>query len=319
VDGLPGLVIGRLNRTMNRQVTHQHHHAPSNYNRAFAIGVVLNLVFVGIEAFYGWVADSLALITDAGHNLSDVLGLLLAWGASALATRKATSRRTYGWSRATILASLASGLLLLAAVGAIAWEALSRFIDPPQPAGLTIMVVAGIGVLINTFTALLFVSGKDSDLNIRGAYLHMAADAAVSFGVVISGALIWWFGWNFIDPLISLGIAVVIFFSTWGLLRDSANLAVDAVPRGVDPDEVRKYLRGLPGVTDLHDLHIWGMSTTDTALTAHLVMETVPDSDDFLAGVSQTLHDQYRINHATIQLERGDTDVDCHQSAGCAD
>ena len=304
---------------MNREVNHRHHHATPNYNRVFAIGVALNVIFVVIEAFYGFVSDSLALLTDAGHNLSDVLGLLLAWGAAALARKRPSPRRTYGYSRATIIASLFSGLLLMGAVGAIGWEAVGRLMEPPQPSGKTIMVVAAIGVVINTATALLFVSGKDHDLNIRGAFLHMAADAAVSLGVVIAGALILFYGLNWIDPVISLVIAAVIFLSTWGLLRDSLNLAVDAVPRNVDPDAVRGYLNNLPGVTAMHDLHIWPMSTTDTALTAHLVMHPLPQDDKFLNDVARQLADRFTINHATIQLERHESDVICHQSVHCAD
>lgn len=304
---------------MNRQVNHHHHHAPPDYNRAFAVGVVLNVGFVIVEAVYGVMSDSLALLTDAGHNLSDVLGLLLAWGAAVLAKKKPSPRRTYGYSRATIIASLFSGLLLMGAVGAIGWEAVNRLMEPAQPAGMTIMIVASIGVVINTVTALFFLSGKDHDLNIRGAFLHMAADAVVSFGVVLSGALIFFYGFNWIDPLISLVIAAVIFLSTWGLLRDSLNLAVDAVPRNVDPDAVREYLSGLPGVIALHDLHIWPMSTTDTALTAHLVMDVFPDSDRFLINVAHDLQERFAINHPTIQMERHDSDVVCHQSVHCAD
>ena len=304
---------------MNREVDHHHRHAEPDFNRAFAVGVALNVAFVVVEVFYGLMADSLALLTDAGHNLSDVLGLLLAWGATVLAARRPSARRTYGYSRATILASLASGLLLLVAVGAIAWEAIGRFVQPVVPAGGTIMVVAGIGVVINTVTALMFIRGKDHDLNIRGAYLHMAADAAVSFGVVISGAMIWKYGIAWIDPLISLVIAAVIFLSTWDLMRDSANLAVDAVPRKVNPEKVREFLLTRPGVTGLHDLHIWAMSTTDTALTAHLVMPQVPQQDAFLHQITEALMHQYHIDHATIQIERGDNDVHCHQSQNCAD
>lgn len=304
---------------MNRNTGHPHHHAPPNYNRAFAVGVVLNVAFVVVETVFGFLSDSLALLTDAGHNLSDVLGLLLAWGAAALARRRPSARRTYGYSRATILASLFSGLLLMGAVGAIGWEALHRLMAPAAPAGMTIMVVATMGVVINTVTALFFFTGKDSDLNIRGAFLHMAADAAVSFGVVLAGMLIWFYGWNWIDPLISLVIAAVILMSTWGLLRDSLNLAVDAVPRDVQPEAVRAYLAGLPGVQELHDLHIWPMSTTDTALTAHLVMEPMPDDDEFLHEVSHHLESRFGIHHPTIQIERPDSDVVCHQSVHCAD
>ena len=304
---------------MNRDVNHHHHHAPPDYNRAFAAGVALNVGFVIVEAVFGVLSNSLALLTDAGHNLSDVLGLLLAWGAAALAKRRPSARRTYGYSRATILASLFSGLLLMGAVGAIGWEAVSRLMAPAQPAGKTIMIVAAVGVVINTATALFFLSGKDHDLNIRGAFLHMAADAAVSLGVVASGALIFYLGFNWIDPLISLVIAAVILISTWGLLRDSLNLAVDAVPRGVDPDAVRDYLSTLPGVRAIHDLHIWPMSTTDTALTAHMVMEEFPDSDEYLNDVAAVLHERFSINHPTIQLERHDGEFHCHQSVHCAE
>ncbi|MEJ8568111.1 cation diffusion facilitator family transporter [Elongatibacter sediminis] len=304
---------------MNRQTDHAHHHAPPNYDRAFAVGVTLNVIFVVVEAVFGFLSDSLALLTDASHNLSDVIGLLLAWGAAALARRRPSLRRTYGYSRATILASLFSGLLLMGAVGAIGWEAVNRLMEPAEPAGLTIMVVAAVGVVINTVTAMFFFAGKDSDLNIRGAYLHMAADAAVSLGVVISGVLIWRYGFQWMDPVISLVIAGVILWSTWGLLRDSLNLAVDAVPRAVDPLEVRDYLRGLPGVVELHDLHIWPMSTTDTALTAHLVMDPVPVDDRFLFEVSLELDQRFGIHHPTIQIERPDSEVVCHQAVHCAD
>ncbi len=304
---------------MNRREHHSHHHVRTNYNRAFAAGVALNVVFVVVEVVFGFLSDSLALLTDAGHNLSDVLGLLLAWGAAALARRRPSARRTYGYSRATILASLFSGLLLMGAVGAIGWEAVKRLMNPVAPVGVTIIIVAAMGVVINTLTALLFISGKDEDLNIRGAFLHMAADAAVSLGVVFAGVLILLYGWNWVDPMISLVIAGVIFLSTWGFLRDSMNLAVDAVPRGVNPKAVRTYLTSLPGVKELHDLHIWPMSTTDTALTAHLVMEQMPESDQFLHQVSNQLELRFGIHHPTIQIERPDGDVVCHQSLHCAD
>ena len=304
---------------MNRQIIDHHHHATPDYNRAFAVGVILNVGFVIVEAVFGVMSDSLALLTDAGHNLSDVLGLLLAWGAATLAKRRPSPRRTYGFSRATIIASVFSGMLLMGAVGAIGWEAVNRLVEPAQPAGKTIMIVAAIGVVINTVTALFFLSGKDHDLNIRGAFLHMAADAVVSLGVVVSGAFILFYGMNWIDPVISLVIAAVIFLSTWGLLRDSLNLAVDAVPRNVDPEAVREYLISQPGVQALHDLHIWPMSTTDTALTAHLVMDVFPDSDQFMNDVAQVLEIRFCIKHPTIQMERYDSDVVCHQSVHCAD
>lgn len=289
---------------MNRADHHQHHHAPADFNRAFAIGVALNVIFIILEVVAGFWADSLALLTDAGHNVSDVLGLLLAWGAAALASRATSSRRTYGYSRATILASLASGLLLFAAVGAIVWEALSRLRDPAIPQGFTMIWVAGVGVVINGLTAMLFFSGKDHDLNIRGAFLHMAADAGVSLGVVIGGLVILGTAWYWVDPALSLLIAAVILASTWGLLRDSTNLALDAVPRAIDPGEVREFLASLPGVADLHDLHIWAMSTTDTALTAHLVMPEAAQSDDFLRNVTGELQRRFRIGHATLQIEQ---------------
>jgi cobalt-zinc-cadmium efflux system protein len=303
---------------MNRETHHHHHHVAPDYNRAFAVGVALNVIFVVIEVIFGVIADSLALITDAGHNLSDVLGLLLAWGASYLAGKQPSLRRTYGYSRATILASMFSGLLLLAAVVFISWEAFNRFLTPSEPAGQTIMVVAGIGVLINSITAWLFVSGKDHDLNIRGAYLHMAADALVSLGVVVSGFVIWKFGLKWFDPLSSLLIALVIFWSTWGLLRDSLNLAIDGVPRGMDPNEVREWLLAQPGVEGLHDLHIWPMSTTETALTAHLHMSEMPENDGFLHHLASQLQAGFKISHATFQIERGDDDHPCKQSHDCA-
>ena len=304
---------------MNHHDHHHHHHAAPDYNRAFAVGVALNVIFVVIEVVFGVMANSLALITDAGHNLSDVMGLLLAWGANFLAGKQPSLRRTYGYSRATILASMFSGLLLLGAVAFICWEAIQRFFTPSEPVGQTIMIVAGIGVLINGITAWFFVSGKDHDLNIRGAYLHMAADALVSLGVVMSGFVIWKFGLNWFDPLSSLLIAGVIFWSTWGLLRDSLNLAVDAVPRGVDPAEIRRWLSTQPGVEGMHDLHIWPMSTTETALTAHLLMSEPPSNDEFLHDLASHLQEKFEISHATFQIERGDENRPCKQSHSCAE
>lgn len=297
---------------------HHHHHETPDYNRAFAVAVALNFSFVVVEVFYGVMANSLALITDAGHNLSDVMGLLLAWGASYLAGKQPSTRRTYGYSRATILASMFSGLLLLAAVVLISWEAINRLLEPSEPVGQTIMVVAGIGVVINSVTAWFFVSGKDHDLNIRGAYLHMAADALVSMGVVVSGFVIWKFGMNWFDPLSSLLIAAVIFWSTWGLLRDSMNLAVDAVPRELDPTEIRQWLSDQPGVVGMHDLHIWSISTTETALTVHLLMPAPPKDDQFLHQLAQQINQMFNIAHATFQIERGDADHPCSQSINCA-
>lgn len=284
---------------------HDHSHGAKSHGRAFAIGVGLNLCFVAVEATYGIKANSLALIADAGHNLSDVLGLVLAWGASVLARRLPTQRRTYGLRRSSILAALANAVLLLVAIGAIAWEAVQRFSHPaPVSAGVVIWVAA-VGVGINTATALLFWAGRKSDLNIHGAFLHMAADAGVSAGVVLAGVAIALTGWLWLDPAISLMIVAVIFVGTWGLLRDSVNLAMDAVPEGVDPAAVQGYLARLPGITEVHDLHIWGMSTTDVALTAHLVKPDAETEDGFLMTTCRGLHDHFGIEHATLQIEHG--------------
>lgn len=283
----------------------QHHHqAHSDYNRAFAIGVALNVVFIIIEAVFGLLADSLALLADAGHNLSDVLGLLLAWGASYMVKRKPTERHTYGWRKSSILAALMNAIVLMAAIGAIAWEAIRRINDPVPVGGQTIITVAAIGVVINTTTALLFISGRTHDLNIRGAFLHMAADAGVSAGVVAAGLVIFTSGWQWIDPLVSLVIAVIILIGTWGLMRDAFNLALDAVPKGIDPRAVSEYLAGLPGVESVHDLHIWAMSTTETALTAHLVKPDPKDDDILIEKAGRELHEHFGIDHVTLQWER---------------
>jgi cobalt-zinc-cadmium efflux system protein len=288
---------------MNRQTNHHHHHHAAPMNRAFGFGVLLNLIYVAIEAGYGFYADSLALVTDAGHNLSDVLCLLLAWGASWMAARKANEKHTYGYSRATILASLLSALLLILVVGAIVWEAVSRINNPVPTPGMILIIVAGVGVLINTGTALLFLRGKDHDLNIRGAYLHMAADAAVSLGVVVAGVVILQTGWQWVDPAVSLLIAAVIFYSTWGLLRDSIKLTFDGVPAHIELSKVRKYLLNVSGVMDVHDLHVWAMSTSETALTAHLVMAEMPVSDAVLTQINGELEEQFNISHSTLQIE----------------
>lgn len=282
---------------------HQHHPAPANYNRAFALGIGLNILFVVVEFIYGVIGNSLALITDAGHNLSDVLTLLLAWGAIYLAGKQPTPYRTYGFRRLTILASLLSGMVLLLAVGAITWEALGRLADPQPVDGLTVIVVAAIGVVINTLTALLFIRGQKHDLNIKAAFLHMAADAGVSLGVVSAGIIIMFTGWLWIDPLLGLIIALVILYSTLGLLRDSTGLAIDAVPKNIDPHAVERYLARLPGVREVHDLHIWPMSTTETALTAHLVMSALPSNDRLIRQAADELQEKFNIGHATLQCE----------------
>ncbi len=288
-----------------------HHPPPANYNRAFAIGITLNVVFVIIEATFGFFAHSLALIADAGHNLSDVLSLLLAWGAALLASRKPTPRRTYGFRRVTILASLISSTLLLMALGAIALEAIDRFRNPAEVDGPTVIVVAGIGVVINTATALLFFSGQKHDLNIKAAYLHMAADAGVSLGVVVAGTAIMLTGLLWIDPVLSLLIVAIILVGTWNLLTNSLNLALDSVPESIDPAEVEDFFLSLPEVTELHDLHIWAMSTTETALTVHLVVPHPPEDDALLQSISQSLHDRFRIQHATVQVEQGNGENSC--------
>ena len=270
-----------------------------------AAGVALNTLFVAAEAVAGVTAGSLALLADAGHNLSDVAALLLAWGASVMAKKAPTLRRTYGYRKGTILASLANAGLLLLAVGAIVWEAVRRFGSPDPIEPGPVMVVAAIGVVINTATALMFMKGHH-DLNVRGAFLHMAADAAVSLGVVAAALVIWLTGWLWIDPAISLVIALVIVMGTWGLLRDSLDMALDAAPRGVDTAAVKAWLAARPGVTEVHDLHIWAMSTTETALTAHLTRPDNAEGDAFLRETAEGLARTFRIGHPTLQVETGE-------------
>ena len=284
---------------------HDHAHAPANFNRAFAIGIVLNIVFVAIEAFYGWRVNSLALLADAGHNLSDVAGLVLAWGGALAVKLRPNARHTYGWKRATILAAFANALLLLVAMGGLAWEAIGRLLSGDvslQEQGVTIMAVAGIGIVINTATALLFMRGRDSDLNIRGAFMHMAADALVSAGVVVAGALTLWMGWTWLDPVVSLAIAAVILLGTWGLFKQSLHLQIDGVPDSVDPQAVHDCLAALPGVRQVHDLHIWAMGTSHIALTAQLVMPDGHSGDAFLKDATELLHDRFEITHVTLQV-----------------
>ncbi len=278
---------------------------------AFAVGTALNAAFVLIEAGFGFAANSMALLADAGHNLSDVVGLLVAWGASALVKRPPTARFTYGLGSSSILAALANAIILLVAVGAIALEATQRFVTPEPVAGKTVMIVAAIGIIINTFTAWLFMAGRKDDLNVRGAFLHMAADAAISLGVVIAGAAMLLTGWQWVDPVVSIAISAVIVWGTWGLLKESVNSALHAVPAGIDPAAVRGHLETLPGVAAIHDLHIWPMSTTETALTCHLVMPAGHPGDRFTAAVAKTLKDSYRIGHATLQIELGEAGCDC--------
>ena len=290
---------------------HGHDHGGGNYNRAFAISIALNTWFVIIEPVYGILANSLALLADAGHNLSDVLGLLLAWGATILARRRPTARRTYGLRRSSILAALLNAILLLVASGAIAWEAIQRFSEPSSVSGGTIIGVAAVGSAINTGSALMFMADRHNDLNIRGAFLHLIADAAVSLGAVLAGIAIVATGWLWFDPIMSLIIVVVIVLGTWQLFQESLNLITDAVPASIEPLAVRTYLAGLPGVTGVHDLHIWAMSTTETALTAHLVMPTAYTGDAFLVQINRELHDLFGIEHTTLQVETGDPSYPC--------
>jgi cobalt-zinc-cadmium efflux system protein len=273
---------------------------------AFAIGVALNVVFVVVEVVFGFFAQSLALIADAGHNLSDVLGLLLAWCAAALSRRAPTERRTYGWKSSSILAALFNAILLLVSVGAIVWEALRRLQNPPEVAGKTIIIVSAVGIVINAATALMFFSGRKHDLNIRGAFLHMTADAAVSLGVVLAGWAILVTGLRWIDPAVSLVIGAVIIWGTWSLLRDSINLALHGVPEGIEVPAVREYLASLPHVTAVHDLHVWPMSTTETALTAHLVRDVDVCDCSLLDRAATELRVRFHIHHATLQFETVD-------------
>lgn len=295
---------------------HDHQHGPADYNRAFAVGVVLNVGFVAVEVVFGIWAHSVALLADAGHNVTDVLGLVLAWGAARLSTVGPNERRTYGLRRTSILAALVNAILLILATGGITWEAVRRFAEPAPVAGTTVMAVAAIGAVINGITAILFLSGRHHDLNVRGAFLHMSADAAVSLAVVVCGGLIRWKGWDWVDPVASLVIVSVILISTAELLLESINLALDAVPKGIDPATVREFLAQLPGIADVHDLHIWGMSTTEAALTVHLVKPDGLIDDRFLLGIEETLHERFGIMHATIQLEQGDTEHACKLVGG---
>ena len=282
---------------------HVHVHAPKNFGLIFAVVTALNVALVVLQLVYGIIANSVALLADAGHNFGDVLGLLLAWGAHIMARAKPTRWRTYGLRSATILAAIANGVTLLVATGAIAWEAIHRFFTPGEVAGVTVMIVAGIGVIINGLSAWLLMAGQSEDLNIRGAFLHLVGDAAVSVGVIVAGGLILLTGWHWLDPAASLAISVVIVWSTWGLLRKSIDLSLAAVPRHIDPDAVRVYLEGLPGVASVHDLHIWAVSTTETALTVHLVIPGGHPGDQFLRNVAHDLHDRFEIGHPTMQVE----------------
>ena len=289
-----------------------HSHAPASFGGAFAIGITLNLTYVAAEAFCGVASHSLALLADAGHNVGDVLGLAAAWLAATLAKRGPTKRFTYGLRGSSILAALGNAVALLIITGALSWEAIRRLVDPQPAAGLTIMIVAGVGIVINGATALMFMRGRKQDLNLRGAFTHMAADALLAAGVVVAGGLILWTHWLWLDPAISLVVSGLIVAGTWSLLRDSMSLALDAVPPGIDCHQVETYLCGLPGVTEVHDLHVWGMSTTETALTAHLVRPGCPVDDELLHHACTDLKARFGIGHATLQVESGEGEQDCH-------
>lgn len=290
---------------------HGHHHAPADFSRAFIIGITLNLVFVAVEAGYGFAANSMALLADAGHNLSDVLGLAVAWAGAALVKRSPSPRFTYGLKKSSILAALINALLLLVAVGGIGAEAIRRLIRPESSDDQTVMIVAAVGILVNGITAWLFARGVKDDINIRGAYLHMMADAAVSVGVVVAGALMLWTGADWIDPLTSLIVAVIILWGTWGLLVESTSMTLAGTPRGIDPDLVGKALEKLPGVTGTHHLHIWSLSTTETAMTVHLMVQDQVDRDLILRQANAYVHQLFGIDHSTIQVERASDEADC--------
>jgi cobalt-zinc-cadmium efflux system protein len=290
---------------------HGHHHGSMDFGRAFAIAATLNIVLVIAQVVFGVLANSVALIADAGHNLGDVLGLLLAWGAHGMSRWLPTKRYTYGFRSASILAALFNGIILLVATGAIAWEALRRLTGSTDVAGVTVMVVAAAGIVVNGVSAWLLMAGREDDLNIRGAFLHMLGDAAISLGVVAAGAAILTTGWNWLDPVASLVIAVLIVWGTWSLLREAFMMSLDAVPDGVDGSKVESYLLGLPGVSEVHDLHIWAMSTTETAMTAHLVRPGAGLDDHLLHEVCHELEHRFRISHATLQVEAGNTEHVC--------
>ena len=292
--------------------SHGHHHAlPANHGRAFALAIGINTLFVAIEFVYGFIANSTALMADAGHNLSDVLGLALAWGAAILAKRAPNKNYTYGLRGSSIVAALLNALLLMLACGAIAWEAVQRFTNPPPVAGMTVSVVAAIGVAVNVFSAWLFMSGSKGDLNIRAAYQHMAADAATSLGVVVSGIVIMYTGWTWLDPAVSLAIVVMIVIGTWSLLRESVQLVLAGVPPSVDSTKVSGFLAQQDGVSEVHDLHIWAMSTTETALTAHLVMPGGYPGDACIDAIGAKLREDFKIQHCTLQVEEGTTEHGC--------
>ncbi len=289
-----------------------HHHAPKNYNTAFVLGISLNLIFVIVEGLYGYWSQSLALVADAGHNLSDVAGLLMAWIAFWLAGKKPTRHFTFGLRKSSVLAALFNAVFLLIAVGIILWEAVHRLMTPNLIESKTVMIVAAIGIVINAATALLFFKDKNDDINLKGAYLHMAADALISFGVVISAVVISYTGLNWIDPAVSILISLIIIWGTWDLLKNSVKLSMDAVPENVDPVAVKAYLEGLTDVREVHDLHIWAMSTTETALTAHLTMNQLTLDNKKLVEITKELKKSFKIHHPTLQVELFEENFECH-------
>jgi cobalt-zinc-cadmium efflux system protein len=302
------MIMTTANTRTRRAATSMH---PRSFGAAFAIGIALNTAFVIVEAIFGYASNSMALVADAGHNLSDVLGLVVAWVAVILSKRAPSARYTYGLRGSSILAALFNAVFLLVAVGAIGWEAIQRLMQPQPVAGATVMIVATVGIFINGITAYLFASGRKGDLNIRGAYMHMAADAAVSVGVVVAGLVILFAGWTWLDAATSLVISVIIVWGTWGLARDSMAMSLSAVPAGIDPGAVRGYLEKCKGVVQVHDLHIWPMSTTEVALTCHMVIPAGQPGDVYLMGVAHHLKENFGIQHATLQVE---TDL----SSACA-
>lgn len=305
-------------------IHHSHHdrsgphgHMPTDFSKAFGFGIALNLIYIVVEVVYGLFSGSMALLADAGHNLSDVLGLAVAWAGAALTKRPPNKRFTYGFGGSSILAALLNGLFLLVACGAIAWEAIGRFNEPGEIASMTVIIVASIGIVINFATAMLFIRGQKEDINIRGAFLHMMADAGVSAGVVIGGIIIYFTGLNWIDPLISLVIVAIIFWTTWGLLKESVRMSLAGVPSDIDADEVLAFLGKLPGVATVHDLHIWPMSTSETAMTAHLVIPGGHPGKGFLASVQKAMQTEFSIHHTTVQIELEDEEADaCHTDCG---
>jgi cobalt-zinc-cadmium efflux system protein len=294
-----------------REPNGHHHHRPTSYGRAFLLGISLNLTFVAVEVSYGFIARSVALIADAGHNLGDVLGLGLSWGAMALAQLRPSKRRTFGFRRTTIMASVANALILLFVSGGLTWESIRRLLAPERPQGTVMIVVALVGAVVNGASAILFMKGRERDLNLRSAFLHLASDAVLALGVAVAGALIILTGWLWLDPAVSVVLALTILGSTWSLLTKSLNLMVDAVPEGIDPEEVKAFLGGLPGVIEVHDLHIWAMSTTETALTAHLVMPGNSREPTFLALACKQLHDRFDIDHSTLQIDPQEAPAPC--------